>query len=421
MALRHVSASQVVKFRRCQRRWSWEYVQGFKQGSTEKMRQGLAIHHALETYVNNGTILKEVFMNVKTGRPAPSGEKWLTARFVHAAIPLLPDRSTLTAEQRISLPTLGGEGPPWVGYIDAHNGISVIDYKTTGNLKFAKTAEDLLTDPQAVAYAWAVFCADDTIETVDATWLYLGTKNKHKVNTKKVTATFNRAGCAEQWDVCGETVAEMIEAAKLDTLALTPNSEACYDYYTACPHLSRCGADLHQIGGNKNMGNLLSQLEKSVANPGATPSNPPKAQQVLAPDAAPRETTPEEQAAFDEAQKPKTKAKKKKTVTKKSKGGMTIYVNCCPVKGDKEYELFETWIQPVIDRLNAFVSDEFKVDEFRLLEYSREKALFSKALKDHLDQHKPHALVMTMSSSYARDSLQLLCVHADQVIRSMVG
>lgn len=425
--LPHVSASQVSKFLRCNRLWSWEYIQGFRGPATPNMRRGTAIHHAMETYVNTGDILEEVFMNVDTGRPAKHGEKWLTGRFVRAAIPHIPDRATLTTEQRIVLTTLSGEGPSWVGYIDAHDGVSVYDYKTSSNIKaYAKTTDDLKTDPQAVSYAWAVFLADDEIETVTAHWVYLETRNKVKVNTKKVSVTFTRAECAKEWDKLMSAVGDMVEsAAETDTLSLTPNTEACNDF-GGCPHQHRCGTNLVLEGGK--MTDLLAKLTESVEKPGATPSNPnpnpAPAQAVLPPDAAPRETTPEEQAAFDETKgKPKRVTKRKTPAKKKSPktGGMTVYVNCCPVKGDKEYELFETWIQPVVDRLNEFVKSEFSIDEFRLLEYSKEKALFGKVLQEHLVENRPHALVVTMSSSFARDSLQILCVHADQVIRSMIG
>jgi hypothetical protein len=95
--------------------------------------------------------------------------------------------------------------------------------------------------------------------------------------------------------------------------------------------------------------------------------------------------------------------------------GFTLYVDCWPVKGNgAPAVLFDDWITSII----ADINNEVDVADYRLLGFQQEKLALQAGLEKHLDKIPP-VLIVSTSSSVAKDALQTLIPHAVQVIRAM--
>jgi hypothetical protein len=95
--------------------------------------------------------------------------------------------------------------------------------------------------------------------------------------------------------------------------------------------------------------------------------------------------------------------------------GFTLYIDCWPVKGNGvSAVLFDDWIVSVIKDIN----DEIDVTDYRLLSFTQEKLALQAGLEKHLGS-VPHVLVLSTTSSVAKDAMQTLIPHAAQVIRAM--
>lgn len=366
MGLRNVSASQVTTFARCNRWWHWEKIGGHRQSSTRAMRRGTAIHYALEIYLSQGRIVGGVEVDIETGNathnttdvksPEPDknrttgGEWWATKRYVEAIRHLLPTPErdggpAVMLEQAFSIPTLGGKGPPWLGFIDLLEECVTIepyeddeaeflppplafvlsrvnDYKTSSDLRrYAKKNTELLDDIQANSYAKYVFNLDPEAEEVAARWIYMETRNKVKVNILEVPVVLTRSGVEANWARAMELVQKMVELAEVeDTLALDANPEACGDF-GGCPHVRRCG--LSALGGAfTKLNNNTKQKGKSMGflkGLKRTMDRAEDATGVLSDDAGSRTTSDEEAKELTPKKKPAKKTAAEKKAEKEAK------------------------------------------------------------------------------------------------------
>ena len=372
MKLKNVSASQVTTFARCKRKWHWEKIGGHREPPTRAMRRGTAVHYALEVYLARGHIVGGVEVDIQSGNathnttdhdskvPAKDrtegGEWWPTRRFVNAIKHLLPTPKAnggpaVMLEQKFSIPTLGGKGPPWLGFIDLleedveiavteDEEPSVLplvlnrvnDYKTSSDIRrYAKKVSELVDDIQANSYARFVFDIDPTAEEVAARWIYMETRNKIKVNILEVPVVLTRSGVEENWAQAMVLVQEMVELAEVeDTLQLEANPEACEDF-GGCPHKGRCGlsalggafAKLNDNNKGKSMG-FLKGLKKSMDKPKAPEEaegdeGTQDASGILSEDAASRTTSDEEAETLTKKKKPAKKTVAEKKAEKEAK------------------------------------------------------------------------------------------------------
>lgn len=117
------------------------------------------------------------------------------------------------------------------------------------------------------------------------------------------------------------------------------------------------------------------------------------------------------------------KANGNQTVAPASEG-LTIFVDCWPVKGYGGIEptLFDDWIGPVLFELNDWAEKEKKIPHYQLLSFSEEKAAVALAIQDRITKGcLPGVLAISTSSNLARDVLPMLLPHATQVVRALRG
>jgi hypothetical protein len=144
----------------CRRKWKFQRLRG-KQGSTPAAEFGHQCHLNLENYMRHGTWTPEI-------AKSPEG-KCLAAGLAYFPPPRVGLAETEIYEE------IGGV--LWMMQADAVSqwipGVSILvqDLKTTGDLKWQKTPEQLADDPQRIAYAaWAASHVD--VRSVTAEWVY---------------------------------------------------------------------------------------------------------------------------------------------------------------------------------------------------------------------------------------------------------
>lgn len=226
-----LSASQLNTFRDCQRRWAFEYVWQLPREANEAALLGRAVHDLLERWSRHGTP---------------------------------PDRST--REGLIALKMLKGLPPPgvgeperqfylttprhaYVGFIDlvywsSELGAVIVDHKTTSDLKWAKTAEILSMDAQALIYA-AAACVAFRVDEVNLFWNYGTTGSKPRtleVHTKLRLPQIRKGFESIERDT--DTIVEL-QQKRVHPFSLPPTVDSC-EKYGGCPHRERCALTLEE-------------------------------------------------------------------------------------------------------------------------------------------------------------------------------
>lgn len=216
-----LSASQVQTFVDCPRKWSWRYVMEVEEPPNAAAEQGKAVHAQLQTYLEGG----EIDFSVETGYIAAAGLQHLPQ----------PGTPGLLVEEEFHF--VGPSGHSYLGYKDLEVSGVVYDHKTTSDLRWQKTAEQLRTDIQATLYAVDYFRKHPDENSVELRWIYYQTKN-----SKKSAVTVLRVDQNETWTrfLAIEEIAEdMAAVSSVHPLELPPNVKHC-NTYGGCPHQGRC-------------------------------------------------------------------------------------------------------------------------------------------------------------------------------------
>jgi len=286
----HVSASQFKTFGLCRRKWYIEKcTDAPKPEPSKSMILGQEVHAVLEEYLQTGVAPDE---STREGRIAAAG------------LHLLPEESVLEIELRIRLEDID---PPLVGFIDVLDMSEpwrpvVIDHKTTSAWRWAKTEEQLKTDPQMIAYArYALdeFPVADVVEVAHVQY-----KTKGAPEARRVSALLEREHVDEHWEELKQIATEMKKTSLLDDVEeVPPNLSAC-GAYGGCPYADTCAAlgqrpnpfaGIERLKSETqkkedNMSTLRQLLESKKKGKKSSPPIPSNGAPVLSPDAAPRET-----------------------------------------------------------------------------------------------------------------------------------
>ena len=237
------SASQVDTFQGCNRKWWFNKIMGLEIPQHPSAAIGSAVHAELEGYLTGEHGIDKL------------GPIALTA------LPFAPRPETVYVERSIEDLKLEAHGLPALGYIDVLNlkddPPEVLDWKTTGSLQWAKTADDLLRNVQMTVYAKATHAMFDSLglappDAVRVTHVVMLTKAPHEA--RRTTALMNHATLDKNWAYVEKTVGEMKDVALLATPdKVTPTKSMC-SAYGGCPFRSRCQA----LDSTKDIKNPLS-------------------------------------------------------------------------------------------------------------------------------------------------------------------
>jgi len=235
-----LSASQLSTFGLCKRKWAWRYIARVQEPPNAAADLGGRVHSVLEAWLTSG---------VAPDRTTREGAIAL------AGLKHLPPPGSGVVEHGFLLHTPRNT---YIGYIDYQGVIdglpTVLDHKTTSNLNYAKTEEELLFDIQALIYALFACIAWNTDE-VGLKWVYYTTAKTPR-SPAPVKAKLRLPQVIEKFQAI-EAVADEIGhhlKNKTHPLALAPNANGC-EAYGGCPHRERCN-----LTDEERMKSLMSEV-----------------------------------------------------------------------------------------------------------------------------------------------------------------
>jgi hypothetical protein len=316
-----VSPSQIKTWRSCEAQWAFAHVERIFAPSTPKQAFGDKVHAQLARWSKNGT---PPDARLPEGRVADQAIKpgWIPTPGPH----LLVDK-----DYKIELPI--GDDIMLVGYPDltvppdlTDPIPTVIDYKSTTDLQYAMTEEEMGTDPQVIVYSAAVMHAF-RVRQARARWLYLvatNPKDPNKPREPAGSAKRERVMSADdpefqrEWKRLIEDARAIAKAKRAWTTAELAKKEptAC-EAYGGCfyaksgkckvsaddalvAHVAQFdrehGNEAVSEGGNVNLLEKLQGMKPGAAAPAATTpapaSTPAPATAAPAPAPAPQASAP---------------------------------------------------------------------------------------------------------------------------------
>lgn len=313
------SATQVQLFRDCQRKWAFRYLRKLSTPQHPSAALGTEVDDTqLQPLLRDGRPLD---LTRDSGYIALSGLEYLPSGAGHEV------------QKHFVLPSPASGGAfAFQGYIDlwlpdasAMPGLApgapcVCDFKTTSDLKWAKSEKALETDVQGQLYATAAL-VETKAPYVNLAWVYFQTRGPRRARRVHLRVYPDHA--LEQFKAIEATALEMWAArqADADPLSLTPTPEMCWAY-GGCPYRDKCNlspaesvaalAARQSVKVESGMANsLLEQLKARRASaglpaPAAAPEAPAPA---VAP--APLGVNPPE-STLPPPEEPKRKPRAKK-------------------------------------------------------------------------------------------------------------
>lgn len=238
--VRYFSPTAVTKYRRCKRLYAFEYNEGFRPPPSEKQEFGLELHKQLERWLKKGKYPDDSSVGLTARQAIDKG--WLPK-----------PNEKLLVESMFEYSIKKGLGiagyidcvvPPWLTKAEP----LVIDHKSTSDLRWAKTEEELLTDPQSLLYGvWAMLFFK--LPQVRSRWVYYAASNPkdgspRKPRGAKPVEVLISNQDKQVMDAIEILVADLecmavIRKEKKGGLSFEPNVEACGSY-GGCPHIERC-------------------------------------------------------------------------------------------------------------------------------------------------------------------------------------
>lgn len=322
--IRNFSVSQVETFLDCPRKHFFSWILGMKPAATAAQDRGTYVH-------------KSIAENITLKVPPPDEH----AIYLRALVPHLPEEGCdFSVEHKLTLQT--HLGIPWIGYIDLiieSDPVVLIDWKTTSDMRYAKTPAELHNNLQLIVYAHYAYELG-VKGTVSAGLVYIEVpktppKRKARVlpifadpplrrdyvkaiwdGTKQlVKSTDEETGEDIHYPPLPEILDRMLEVARLDDPQDVPCNTTICGKYGGCPFRTECGISMfsgvaasgsHTPAKNKEISvTFLDRLKNKNgqvdAPPPAVPTPPPP---VAAKAAAKPQTTSKPVAAKPESSGP---------------------------------------------------------------------------------------------------------------------
>ena len=177
------SPSQIATLSACDRKWAWEKLARQPRKFNAAAQLGTECHDVLEQW---------------EGKGIPPNPKTKQGKIVLPGLKFLPQPSKLLQLERYMMFSFGGHD--WHGYKDieyfslfeGHRLAIVNDHKTTSDLMWALTEEQLLLDPQGVIYGYDAMLKYGTQEAW-LRWIYYQTRGAKKSILVQRRVTFEEA------------------------------------------------------------------------------------------------------------------------------------------------------------------------------------------------------------------------------------
>lgn len=276
-----MSASQINVWDECQRKWAFKYIAKLRPEAHKSAALGVKVHSQLERYLKTGD-MPDFVADSEAGNIAASG--------LHH----LPTHETpgLEVEQHFKFQS-PATGIWYRGFIDAlvapspygdravdgrlrsHGAPLVLDHKTTSDINWAKTPQDLLTDTQAILYAQYALIRWPAAPAVDLQWTYFQTRKTRK--SLPVLQTVSREHVSHTFPLIDRGGLEIVTtlSRKPAPLDLPPNPRAC-GMFGGCPFTAQCNLSPEEtIRAMSNADQKTTSLLARLGNPAPAPAAPP--------------------------------------------------------------------------------------------------------------------------------------------------
>jgi hypothetical protein len=256
----HASASQITLYRRCNRKWWFNKIQGLPIAVGKAAELGKEIHRQLENYFRYGIMPQSPVARVGIeGGWLPAHDTDEFHLHVEAPVELHFDSMPVKVIGFSDL-VMCERHSKWSRATDWTNKVSVLDHKTTSNFKYCKSEEELRGDPQAIIYGlWALCKFEPASDVIEFTHLYYNTKSPA---CRKIQITLDRGELEEAFARIVEDLHRMDADANSAPEAVAANAAACSDY-GGCPFRARCA----QIGDAPQDG-LAALIQSAKTNAG---------------------------------------------------------------------------------------------------------------------------------------------------------
>ncbi|MCR4340818.1 MAG: PD-(D/E)XK nuclease family protein, partial [Gemmatimonadaceae bacterium] len=279
-----ISPTQWGEFQLCKRKWGLKNIGKVSTPQHASAALGERVHKLLEAWLEHGTIPDD---STVEGAIAVSG------------IQHCPSPKTVLVEQWITVPM---KGYTWRGRADVMGPELepplIHDHKTTADMKWAKSEAELLTDVQAVVYAFALMLRlPGGPRPVRVQFLFMQTKGARKARLVSVVLTPDDI---EREMARIDVVAQEIVRTRrtvTDPLTLPPSIDACSAFggchYATSGHCDLSPSDyLHAREKQAEMATVHSMLAGLNVNPPAPPPLPPVSSETPLEGAPPQSAAP---------------------------------------------------------------------------------------------------------------------------------
>lgn len=219
----HISPSQLKSYSLCPRKWYFEKVVGLTQPQSKAAADGHRIHEIIEDYLLNGND----FPDDKLGQAAIRSLEYL---------PDLEDGWEV--EKLLTLDNLFGEGVRFLGRVDLYSKDHIIDHKTTSNLKYAKTEEQLKIDEQAILYCYATLQNHPEVDKIKFSHQYI--LRSRPSRPREVTVEFTREELEEKIQIMVERGSQMLSEINKEPAEVSDNSPGACTAFGGCAFKTHC-------------------------------------------------------------------------------------------------------------------------------------------------------------------------------------
>lgn len=218
----HVSPSQIATYTTCPRQWWFNKVLGLPVPQKPSAALGEKVHSTIEAYLESGDPLD---LHV-VARPAQ-----VKLDELRALSPLV--------ETKMQRPLRNGL--TFIGRIDllALEPRLVVDHKTTSDLKYAKSEEELRSDVQMLSYAYEVYCRNPGPEVRVAHNVLL---TRGAPTTRYTETTVSAAQILAGWSRIQDVTDEMLVVARVETPADVSEDRSQCEKYGGCAFKDQCKA-----------------------------------------------------------------------------------------------------------------------------------------------------------------------------------
>lgn len=293
LSVSQIATADTRQFGGCLRKWGWEKIFGKKPKETKKQQTGTACHEQNEHYLSTGEdVLGPITRAGKRFMPLPGSDLRIEWGLNNKP---RPPKDPATGKPVHHFPghesLLHAGGIPLIGFIDVINfrgsyvspegelladpagTVEVIDHKTTGNFKWAKTADQLMQTIQMPGYGEFIRCLVPGIRFVRLSHIYYLTDGAPMA--RKVTTLVPVEQFPVRWaEIEADVVVKMKAVAGAKRAEDIQGFGDSCDAFRGCPHRAYCPQSNKTPKSNALTRLRMSFITKAIAAGGKKPASP---------------------------------------------------------------------------------------------------------------------------------------------------